>query len=500
MLFSVLTLILNFHILILISEVLSLMSDISSVKNFLDIPYDELERMNLAARKLTDPAEAKTQHVAYLSGESRLKAVTVCFSNIEGRLHMLDYDKHFLLESLDNLTFDGSSIRGFSQLHESDLRLLIDWTSLTFLPADVFGPGKVMVWANVAGRDLKPYEADFRGRLQAYAQEMKAGAGLEAFMAPELEGFLLDGIDAEQHYVGTTGFKLISTGGYFHALPLDRLRQFIDATAEAQRALGFRNEKDHPEVAPSQFEINFSYTDVVRACDQVQLYKLVCRQIANRLGMTATFLPKPIQGINGSGMHTNFSLAKAGKNVFHDAKGTDGLSLLAWEFIEKLLNRAPEISLVLNSSVNSYRRLDPNFEAPNQIKVSANDRGSMIRIPFGNEKTARIEIRSVAPDANPYLLLFIILKVGLEDAKPATESAEKRSRLRFLPGTLKDAMRLFKASDVTATIMGESSKEKYLSYKQATADRNPRELGTTIKDSEIIYHHEVTNQVLWNKF
>jgi glutamine synthetase len=484
----------------LIIEEVTVMSGMSEAKAFLDLPYDDLEEMNLAARRLTDPEIAKSTHTAYLEDEVRIKAVTVCFSDIEGRLHMLDYDKKFLLASLNNLTFDGSSIRGFSRLNESDLRLNLDWTSLTHLPADVFGPGKVIVFANVADRDMKPYEADFRGRLQAYARDMLASSALEAFMAPELEGFLLDGIDAEQHYASTEGFKLISTGGYFHSLPLDRLRLFIDAAAEAQRALGFRNEKDHPEVAPSQFEINFSYTDVVRACDQIQLYKLVCRQIANRLGMTATFLPKPIQGINGSGMHTNFSLAKAGKNVFHDAKGADGLSPLAWDFIDKILNRAPELCLVLNSSVNAYRRLDPNFEAPNQIKVSANDRGSMIRIPFGNEKTARIEIRSVAPDTNPYLLMFTLLKVGMDDEKPAADSTEKRSRLRFLPGTIKDAMRLFKSSEVTGKIMGEDSKEKFLSYKAASADRNPRELGTAIKDSEIIYHHEVTNQVLWNKF
>ncbi len=476
------------------------MSTMSDAKAFLDLPYDVLEEMNMAARQLTDPDEAREKQTAYLEDEARIKAVTVCFSDIEGRLHMLDYDKKFLLASLDNLTFDGSSIRGFSELHESDLRLLIDWTSLTHLPADVFGAGKVIVFANVAGRDLKPYEADFRGRLQYFARELKAKDGVEAFMAPELEGFLLDGVDAEQMFDRSEGFKLISTGGYFHSLPLDRLRQFIDQTAEAQRALGFRNEKDHPEVAPSQFEINFSYTDVVRACDQVQLYKLTCRQIANRLGMTATFLPKPIQGINGNGMHTNFSLAKNGTNIFHSKDGKDGLSDLAWGMIDKILNRAPEICLVLNSSVNAYRRLDPNFEAPNQIKVSAHDRGSMIRIPFGNEKTARIEIRSVAPDTNPYLLLFTILKVGLEDKKPATESAEKRSRLRFLPGTIKDAMRLFKASDLTGEIMGEGPKEKYLDYKRQVADRNPRELGTTIKDSEILYHHEVTNQYLWNQF
>ncbi|MEK7855495.1 MAG: glutamine synthetase, partial [Acidobacteriota bacterium] len=213
----------------------------------------------------------------------------------------------------------------------------------------------------------------------------------------------------------------------------------------------FRNEKDHPEVAPSQFEFNFSYTDVVRACDQVLLYKLVCRQIAHSMGMTATFLPKPIQGLNGNGMHTNFSLAKNGKNVFYNKKGKDGLSELAWGFIDKLLNRASEISLVLNSSVNAYRRLDPNFEAPNQIKVSANDRGSMIRVPLGNERTARIEIRSVAPDANPYLLLFTILRTGLEDQPPQNNS-DKRQRLRFLPGNINDAIRLFRASEFTTTI------------------------------------------------
>ncbi len=469
----------------------------TELKSFLELTYDKLEELNLQARAIVDPVEAKTTHVTNLKKEPRIKAVTVCFCDIEGRLHMLDYDKNFLLNSLDNLTFDGSSIRGFSELHESDLRLVLDWTSLTYLPADVFGPGKISVFANIATRDLKPYESDFRGRLQNYAAELKATSGYEAFMAPEAEGFLLEGIDAEQHY-DNNGFKLITTGGYFHALPLDKLRNFIDLTAEAIRAMGFKNEKDHPEVAPSQFEINFSYTDVVRACDQVLLYKLVCRQIAHSMGMTATFLPKPIQGLNGNGMHTNFSLAKNGKNIFYDKSGKDGLSTVAWGFIDKLLNRASEISLVLNSSVNAYRRLDPNYEAPNQIKVSANDRGSMIRVPLGNERTARIEVRSVAPDVNPYLLLFTILKTGLEDKPP--KSNDKRQRLRLLPGNINDAIRLFKTSEFTTSVMGEASKDKYIQYKQASAYRNPRELGDMVKDAEILYHHEVTNQYLWSKF
>ncbi len=474
------------------------MGDNTALKNFLELSYDELQKLNLRARDIKDPKQAETTQVAALKKEAGIKAVMVCFCDIEGRLHILDYDKNFFLDSLSNLTFDGSSIRGFSELHESDLRLVTDWTSITYLPSDIFGSGKVAVFANVAGRDLKPYESDFRGRLQHYAADIKKSSGYEAFMAPEIEGFILEGTDAEQSYDDAEGFKLMTTGGYFHTLPLDKLRAFIDTTAEAMRAMGFRNEKDHPEVAPSQFEINFSYTDAVRACDQILLYKLLCRQIAHTMGMTATFLPKPVQGLNGNGMHTNFSLAKDGKNAFYDKTGQDGLNKLAWGFIEKLLNRASDISLVLNSSVNAYRRLDPNYEAPNQIKVSANDRGSMIRIPFGNERTARIEIRSVSPDANPYLLLYTIIKTGLEDKIPA--SSDKRQRLRLLPGNINDAIRLFRTSDFTKKILGESSREKYLAHKVEAAHRTPRELGNLIKESEILYHHEVTNQYIWNQF
>ena len=474
----------------------------SSLKSFFEVSYDQLEEMNLVIIKKAETATAKEmqkEYTTFLLKETKIKAVTVCFSDIEGRFHMLDYDKKFLLESLENLTFDGSSIRGFSAQHESDLRLEVDWTSIRFLPADVFGPGKVVVFASVLDRERKPYISDFRGQLKLYTDELKRTQGITAYGSPEIEGFIVDSIHAEQEYTQTNGFKLISTGGYFHSLPLDKLRQFIDQAAEAQRALGFRNEKDHPEVAPSQFEMNFSYTEVIRAADQVQLYKLVCRQVARNMGLTATFLPKPVMGINGSGMHTNFSLAKNGKNIFYDKKGRDGLSPVAWEYINKLLNHAPEICLTINSSVNAYRRLDPHFEAPNQIKVSALDRGSMIRIPVGNEKTARIEVRSVAPDANPYLVFYTILKTGNE-GNPLKQNRERRPRMRFLPDNINDAIRLFKASNFITSIVGEENKNKYASFKQAAADRSPKALGTLVKDSEVLYHHEVTNQVLWNNF
>lgn len=478
------------------------MQDDLQIKNFLEISYEQLEEMNLKAKgkqQTVDPKQLEAEYRLYLQKEKRLKAVTLCFTDIEGRFHMLDYDKKYLLESASNLTFDGSSIRGFTAQHESDLRLEVDWASIIWLPSDVFGSGKVVMFADVLGRDRTPYSADFRGQLKLYTQKLKAKEGITAFTATETEGFLVEGVGVEQSFDEDVGFKLISTGGYYHSLPLDRLRRFIDASAEAQRAMGFKNEKDHPEVAPSQFELNFGYTEVVRACDQIQLYKLVCRQVANNIGLTATFLPKPIANINGSGMHTNFSLGKNGRNLFYQKDGADGLSGYAWDFILKLLNHAPEISLIFGSSVNAYRRLDPHFEAPNQIKVSAIDRGAMIRIPAGNEKTARIEVRAVAPDGNPYLILYTILRIGLE-GKKLNRSRNRRERLRFLPGTIHDAIRLFKTSDFIGKMLGEDNKQKYLSYKEQAADRSPKELGKKVKTSEVVYHHEVTNQVLWNNF
>ncbi len=476
------------------------MDSTSKLKNFLEIPYDELEELNLKAKSNSlDPQKTIAERRAYLEKEKRIKAITLCFTDIEGRFHMLDYDKKFLLASSDNLTFDGSSIRGFTVQSESDLRLSIDWSSFTWLPSDIFGPGKVIMFANIMTRDRKQYASDFRGLLQEYIQKLLEKEDLTANVSAEIEGFIVEGTNAEQAFEENRGFSLISTGGYFHSLPMDKLRQFIDASAEAQRAMGFQNEKDHPEVAPSQFEMNFSYRSSIAACDQIQLYKLICRQIANKMGMTATFLPKPIMGINGSGMHTNLSLAKGKKNIFYDKAGKENLSPIAWDFISRVLNHAPELCLILNSSVNAYRRLDPHFEAPNQIKVSPVDRGSMIRIPVGNERSARIEVRSVAPDANPYLLVYSLLKAGLT-GKKLQRDADKRERLRFLPGTINEALRFFKGSDFITEILGEENKEKFSHFKQLVADRSPRELGTKIKNSEIIFHHEVTNQALWNTF
>lgn len=470
------------------------------LREFLEVPYDELEALNLRAkterlaRKPFD--EVREERVRYLTDQRGIKAVTVCFTDLEGRLHMLDYDKKFLLKSADNLTFDGSSIRGFTAQQESDLRLAIDWPAFYWLPSDIFGPGKVLVFGNVLQRDGSAYPADMRARLIAYATDRFTQDGLTCNVANEIEGILFKGRHAEQHYLDTGRFDFISTSGYYHSLPGDPLRAFIDTAAEVQRAMGFANEKDHPEVAPAQFEMNYSYVEATVAADQVMLYKLICRQVANRLDMTASFLPKPVTGVNGNGMHTNLSIGRADTNLFYDAAGQESLSTFAWEFVDRILTSALDLCVTLNPSVNAYRRLDPHFEAPNQIKASPIDRGSMVRIPIGNERSARVEVRSIAPDANPYMAIYSLLRTGLEG--PLSEGVRQREAI--LPDNIYDAIQHFRASDHVAAILGSEIQDKFADLKQASADRCPRRLGTFIKPAEIQFHHEVTNQYLWNQF
>jgi len=474
----------------------------NELRNFLALSYDELEQLNLKAKEQRQKRVAvhkiQEERIKYLTDEKRIKAVTVLFSDLEGRLHMLDYDKKFLIKSWDNLTFDGSSIRGFTAQRESDLRLTMDWGSFYWAPADVFGSGKVLVFGHVIDKDGSPYSADIRGVLKGYADTLHEKKDYTLNAANEIEGFLFAGTNAERRYHETGKFEYVNTGGYYHSLPGDPLRTFIDTTAEVQRAMGFQNEKDHPEVAPSQFEINYGYGEVVSAADQIQLYKLICRQVATNMGFTACFLPKPVVGVNGNGMHTNVSISKDGKNQFWDPKGEEKLSKTGWEFVDRILTHGNDMCLVLNASVNAYRRLDPHYEAPNQLNASPVNRGAMVRIPIGNEKSMRTEVRAVAPDANPYMVMYAIFKTGLDGEIAKIKGL--RSAQRYLPDNIYTALENFEKADWTTKLFGADVKARYVDLKRASADRCPRNLGTVVKAPEVQFHHEVYNQFLWNLF
>ncbi len=474
----------------------------SEFRNFLELSYEELEELNLKAKdqrkKRVAADKLQEERVKWLTDNKGVKAVTVLFSDLEGRLHMLDYDKKFLVKSFDNLTFDGSSIRGFTAQRESDLRLGLDWSAFYYAPADIFGAGKVLVFGEVIDKNGSHYSGDMRGVLKAFAAGQFEKNGYTLNAANEIEGFLFDGLDAERNFSKTGEFVYTNQGGYYHSLPGDPLRDFIDTAAEVQRAMGFENEKDHPEVAPSQFEINYTYGDAVAAADQIQLYKLICRQVATQMGMSASFLPKPVTGVNGSGMHTNVSITKDGKNLMWDPAGEEKISSFGWQFVDRILTAGNDLCLLLNASVNAYRRLDPHFEAPNQIKASATDRGSMVRIPIGNEKSSRVEVRSVGPDANPYMVLYSVFKTGL-DGKTA-QIANLRQAERYLPDNIYTALEDFRAADWTTELLGADVKARYADLKQASADRCPRLLGTIVKPAEIQFHHDVYNQLLWGQF
>jgi glutamine synthetase len=333
------------------------------------------------------------------------------------------------------------------------------------------------------------------GRAKKYARD-STPKRLHANAANEIEGFLFQGENAERRYHETGKFDYVNTGGYYHSLPGDPLRKFIDTVAEVQRAMGFQNEKDHPEVAPSQFEINYGYGEVVSAADQIQLYKLICRQVATSMGMTSSFLPKPVVGVNGSGMHTNGPSRARARTCSGIRKAESSAS--SAQFVDRILTHGNDICLLLNASVNAYRRLDPHFEAPNQIIASAVDRGSMVRIPIGNEKSMRVEVRSVGPDANPYMVLYSEFKTGLDGDTAKIKNL--RAAERYLPDNIYTAADNFKAAEWTTTLLGPDVKQRYLDLKLASADRCARLPGSIVKSQEVQYHHEVYNQYLWNQF
>ncbi|CCV64104.1 Glutamine synthetase [Alteracholeplasma palmae J233] len=418
-----------------------------------------------------------------------VRFIRLQFSDMLGVVKNVEVPVSKIDKVLDNqVMFDGSSIEGFVRIQEADMFLYPDLNTWLIMSWEDIKEGSVArLICNVYKPNKEPFEGDPRHILKTQLDKMKK-LGFGAFntgVEPEFFLFKLD-----QNKKPT--LELTDDGGYFDLSPIDASENVRrDIVLELQK-LGFIVEAAHHEVAYGQHEINFQFDNALEACDNIQTFKMVVKNIARRHNYHATFMPKPIKGINGSGMHTNCSLADLeGKNVFYDAKSEDGLSKTAYEFIAGVLKYANEYCLVTNPIVNSYKRLVPGYEAPCYVSWSKANRSTMIRIPASRGNGTRVEVRSVDPAANPYLALGIILAAGLEGIKKElvtkpveinlfalNDKERKELNIHNLPENLSEAVVAFENSSFAKNVLGEhlftklieAKKEEWNNYRTSVSE------------------------------
>lgn len=412
--------------------------------------------------------------------EEDIQFIRMQFTDVFGQLKNVALTASQIEKAVNNeVMFDGSSIKGFVRIDESDQYLYPDLDTFVVFPWRP-GQGKVArMICDVYNPNGSPFVGDPRGVLKRAlkkAEEM----GYDAFnIGPEAEFFLFQ-TDEE----GKPTTKTNDEAGYFDLGPLDHgesTRREICLTLEQ---MGYEIEASHHEVAEGQHEVDFKYTDALKAADNIMTFKLAVKTLAQKNGLHATFMPKPIYGINGSGMHTNMSLFKNGKNIFFDENGDKKLSKEAYCFIAGLLHHAKSIAAVTNPLVNSYKRLVPGYEAPVYMAWSASNRSALIRIPASRGAGTRVELRSPDPSCNPYLAFAVCLAAGLDGIEknmtcPAevTENifamnAEQRKAayIDSLPGSLEEAIKALEASPLILGCLGEHVAENFLDGKKKEWD------------------------------
>lgn len=341
--------------------------------------------------------------------DENVNFIRLQITDILGMIKSVEIPVTQLDKALDNkMMFDGSSIEGFTRIEESDMYLIPDLDTWMVFPWPS-GTGKVArLVCDVAQADGTPFPGDPRGNLKRILKEMEDMGFTNFNLGPEPEFFLFK---LDRH--GEPTMHLNDQGDYFDFAPLDLGENCRRDIVLQLEELGFEVEASHHESAPGQHEIDFKYADALKACDNIQTFKLVVKTIAREHGFHATFMPKPIFGVNGSGMHCNISLFKDGENTFYDEQGERKLSKTAYQFMAGVLKHVKGFTSITNPTVNSYKRLVPGFEAPCYVAWSAQNRSPAIRIPASRGLSTRIEVRSVDSVANPYLALAAILKAGL---------------------------------------------------------------------------------------
>jgi glutamine synthetase len=370
--------------------------------------------------------------------------------------------------------FDGSSIEGFARIDESDMIAKPDPDTFQILPWRPLEHNAVArMFCDILKPGGEPFEGDPRYVLKRNLKKA-ADLGFTYYVGPELEFF---------YFKDSKGTETLDSGGYFDLTPMDAATDLRRNTVITLEKMGIGIEYSHHEVAPSQHEIDMRYTDALTMADNVMTYRLVVKQIAINQGAYATFMPKPVFGINGSGMHVHQSLFKGDRNAFFDAKGKYFLSKLARSYVAGLLKYAPEITAVNNQWVNSYKRLVPGYEAPVYLSWAKRNRSDMIRVPEyrpGKEKATRIELRSPDPACNPYLCFSVMLAAGLkgieeglEPPEPVEENVyemsekERQARgINTLPGSLADAIALTEKSELVRKALGDHVFNAFLENKK----------------------------------
>lgn len=417
-----------------------------------------------------------TTQIKKIIKDKKVKYIQMQFINIHGQLHAIEIPVKRLPDILEGkIMFDGSSIAGYSDITTSDLFLKPDLD--TFLVLDFenseFGQPARFI-CDIMKKDGKHFEGDPRATLKRVVKKI-GKKGMVPYVGLEVEFFLL-----KQDKDGKTLREYADETGYFSVSPLDNATVIKREIVEVAEKHGFEIEALHKEVAQGQHEINYKFGKALETADKVITFKWIVKNIAHKHGLTATFMPKPFHGINGSGMHTNISLFdKKNNNLFYDPKTKRQLSELAERFITGILNRSVEISATTNPAVNSYKRLIPGYEAPNCVAWSDSNRSAMIRVPASRGMGTRCEVRNPDPTANPYIFISLLLEAGLEGVdkkvkpvKPVYEDLFKKklselrdAGIKVLPGTLGEALNIFATSEFCKQVLGEHQHNKYLKYK-----------------------------------
>ncbi len=420
------------------------------------------------------------EYVLKLTRDNNIRFIRLWFTDILGFLKSFSINIDELENAFDGgMGFDGSSIEGYARIDESDMMAVPDPTTFRILPwrseGSSGGVAVARMFCDIVEPDGTPYKGDPRGVLK---RNLKKAADMgfdHYFIGPELEFF---------YFKSSEGMpEVLDHGGYFDLTPLDLASDLRKETILTLEEMGIGVEYSHHEVAPSQHEIDLRYTDALTMADNAMTYRLVVKEIALKHGVYATFMPKPLYGQNGNGMHTHQSLFKGERNAFFDPKDKFHLSELGKAYIAGILKHTPEFTSLICQWVNSYKRLVPNYEAPVYISWARRNRSALVRLPMykqGKEKSTRIELRCPDPACNPYLAFSVMLAAGLEgiekgykldepieeDIFTMTEIERKRRDIKSLPGDLYEAICLTEKSELVKRTLGEHIFKKFIANKK----------------------------------